>query len=236
MLEKVIFILIAFVSNIVQAASGFGGTVIAMPFSIRLIGLTESRAVLNAVGFLVSLIVAVFNLKKIVWKEVLKIVIFMSIGLVSGYFISMINLPDIIFRIYGVIIVIIAVFLFFNKDSINIPKFISYIILIFAGIFHYLYISGGPFLVIYAELNLKEKEEFRATLSFSWVILDGVILVENTINKVWNSEILILLLIVFVTSILAIFIGRFIERHSNQKLFNRITCVLLIIAGISCIF
>ena len=235
MLDKIIFIIVAFVSNIVQAISGFGGTVIAMPFSVRLIGLSDSRAILNAAGFLVSLIIAIFNLRKIVWKEVLKIVFLMLVGIGIGYFISKISVPDIIFKIYGIVIVVIAVFLFFMKDSINIPKALSYLVLILAGIFHYLYISGGPFLVIYAELNLKNKEQFRATLSFSWVVLNGIILVENTVDGVWNKEILILLAIVFAASIVSIIIGKFILNHSDQKLFNRITCVLLAIAGISCV-
>ena len=67
-----LFLIVVFLSNIMQAVTGFAGTVLAMPFSIILMGSDFSRTVLNILGLLASLGVVIINRKSINWKEVLK--------------------------------------------------------------------------------------------------------------------------------------------------------------------
>ena len=82
-----LFLLVVIVANIMQTITGFAGTVLAMPFSILLIGSDLSRIILNVLGILASLGVVVLNRKSINWKEVLKICITMLVGMVGGYLI-----------------------------------------------------------------------------------------------------------------------------------------------------
>ena len=42
-----LFLVVLFVANTVQAITGFAGTVLAMPFSILLIGANEAKVVLG---------------------------------------------------------------------------------------------------------------------------------------------------------------------------------------------
>ncbi|MCR5741185.1 MAG: sulfite exporter TauE/SafE family protein [Gammaproteobacteria bacterium] len=239
MLQKILFIIVTFLSDIIQSVSGFGGTVIAMPFSIRLVGIGYARPILNAVGILISLVVVIFNFKKIVFKEVLTIIVFAGLGFGTGYFLNNLDfegIHDIIFKMYGGIIIVIGIYFFFKKDSIHIHAIPLYIILFIAGVFHYLYVSGGPFLVIYAGIKLKDKEQFRATLSFCWVILNSIILTENLVQGSWNLEMLWLFLIISASVVLSSLIGKFLFKHVNKKVFGYITAGLLVVSGISCIF
>ena len=82
-----LFLLVVVAANIMQTITGFAGTVLAMPFSILLIGSDLSRIILNILGILASLGVVILNRKSINWKEVLKICITMLIGMVGGYLI-----------------------------------------------------------------------------------------------------------------------------------------------------
>ena len=82
-----LFLIVVFLSNIMQAVTGFAGTVLAMPFSIILMGSDFSRTVLNILGLLASLGVVIINRRSINWKEVLKVCIIMLVGMVGGYLI-----------------------------------------------------------------------------------------------------------------------------------------------------
>ena len=82
-----LFLLVIFFANVMQTITGFAGTVLAMPFSILIMGSDFSRVVLNILGILASLGVVILNRKAINWKEVLKMCLIMLVGMVGGYLI-----------------------------------------------------------------------------------------------------------------------------------------------------
>ena len=57
MLESVLFLLVVFLTNIIQCITGFAGTVLAMPFSIMLVGYDVAKPVLNVLGLIASVYV-----------------------------------------------------------------------------------------------------------------------------------------------------------------------------------
>lgn len=46
-MKELLFLLVLFVSNVIQAITGFAGTVLAMPPSVYLLGLDHAKVVLN---------------------------------------------------------------------------------------------------------------------------------------------------------------------------------------------
>ena len=52
--NKIVFIAVVIISNIVQAISGFAGTMLAMPAAIILIGIEDAKVILNAAAIAVS--------------------------------------------------------------------------------------------------------------------------------------------------------------------------------------
>ncbi len=87
MLEKILFLLVVFFSNIIQGITGFAGTILAMPFSIMLVGYETARPVLNFLGLLAGIFFMVKERKHIVWKELIKILCFMTAGMIFGFFV-----------------------------------------------------------------------------------------------------------------------------------------------------
>ena len=241
-LAEILFIIVVLLANIIQTITGFAGTVLAMPASIRLVGYDVARPILNFVAIIVCLIVVIRNYKEIKRDHFLFLLGFVGIGLLIGYGLNIvikhfdIN-QAIIFKIYGVIICLIAIlFLFFKFEEKNIPTWVELIILIIAGIIHYLYTSGGPLVVVYAITRIKEKKEFRATLSLMWVILNSFVFGIDLIGGKFNSGYMWMLAgIVSAISLVSIIIGKLIVGKLNQKVFLKITFILLFISGLSAI-
>lgn len=51
-MKELLFLLVLFVSNVIQAITGFAGTVLAMPPSVYLLGLDHAKVVLNVMAWL----------------------------------------------------------------------------------------------------------------------------------------------------------------------------------------
>ena len=268
-----LFLLVILFANIMQTITGFAGTVLAMPFSIILVGSELSRIVLNILGILASLGVAVLNWKSINWKEVLKICVIMLVGMVGGYLILgyvEISKQILLFILAGFVLLftIIGCYTTFVKkngletkpaqvvteDGEALPQenqeptlfkdpwyktAFYYTLLVVAGVVHGMYVCGGPLLIIYATKKLKEKDEFRSTLSTTWVILNGVNLIRDIIAgnfSVINSmESIAALVMSLVVLIVAIALGNILAKRLNKKVFMIITYVLMAISAISLI-
>ncbi len=235
---EILFLIVVFISNIVQGITGFAGTVIAMPFSINLVGISVARPILNLVAIVISLLVVIFNFKSINFKKLLLLILFVGVGFGLGYLIHFLKFNgETLLTVYGIIIVIIAlIYLFIGVDPNKIPKWIYPIILVLAGIMHFLFVSGGPLVVIFAMSVIKDKNEFRATLSTMWVVLNSIILGTNIIEGSFTPHILLLPGIAVVTSLLSLIIAKLLLKKINTEVFMKIAYILLLISGLVAIF
>ena len=68
-METVFFYVVVFLSHIIQGVTGFAGTLLAMPLSMRLVGTSTAAPVLNGLGFVAGIYVFIEKRKYVVWKE-----------------------------------------------------------------------------------------------------------------------------------------------------------------------
>ena len=68
MQQSILFLIVVFLSNVIQSITGFAGTVLAMPFSVMLIGYNGARAILNALGLAASVGVDALEFRHINFK------------------------------------------------------------------------------------------------------------------------------------------------------------------------
>ena len=202
-----LFFVVIFFANIIQAITGFAGTTLAMPFSIILVGGEEARVILNILGIVSSIGVVILNRKSIVWYEVIKICLVMGVGMAIGFvIIHFVNAPKEIFYfiLAGVILVFAAIGIyttFFKKEKTleegEEPPVDKYAklkeagliaLLVAAGIVHGMFVCGGPLLIIYATKKLKERDEFRATLSMAWIVLNTINLVRDIVAGAFTQD------------------------------------------------
>lgn len=229
-MKEILFLIIVLFSNIIQTVSGFAGTMLAMPLSVRLIGYDDSRYILNFIGIVVSLYILLSKKKLIKLNEVVKIISFMFLGIIISK-ILLINIKlDFLLVGYGMLIIAVAIYQLLGK-KIHLNKIGDIIVLVFSGIIHGLFISGGAILVIYAINKFKEKDCFRANLSLVWLILNGFL----HFNMIYEGQKADFLLSIFAISItiIAMFIGNKISNKIDQNKFVWIANILLFISGVS---
>ena len=107
----------------------------------------------------------------------------------------------------------------------------SAVLLIAAGVTHGLFVCGGPLLVSYMTGKVGDKQEFRATLSACWIVLNGIILTDDIRTGLWNKNMLLLFCISAVILFAAMFIGSLLCKKMSRGLFMKITYILLIVSG-----
>lgn len=120
-------------------------------------------------------------------------------------------------------------------ESAPVPEkqsFRSWLLLGGAGIAHGMFVCGGPLLIGYLAQRLKDKNVFRATISTVWIVLNGIILVSDSIGGCWNGERLRMQLMAVPFLLAGMAVGGWLYKAMNQRVFMTITYLLLLISGI----
>lgn len=238
-MSSFLFSLIVFLSNIVQCITGFAGTILAMPFATMVVGFAVAKTTLNAVAVASSAGVAVTNYKNIDKKELAKIcgVMLLGIGvsyLIKPYFESNARSLYVLLAVFTIgIAVLNFVLLMFNLKLPKMPLYVSIPLLFVAGLFHGMFVCGGPLLVIYAGDKFRHISQFRATLSAVWIILNSIILVTDIVQGSFTKQTTTLTLLGVAVLVAAILIGNKLAKKLSKKAFLIITYILMVISGIS---
>lgn len=236
MLNELVFYVIVFASNIIQAITGFAGTMLAMPSSMLLIGVNEAKAVLNVLGLLSCLWLTIANYKKINKKEFVKITCLMLVGMLAGIALFKILPLTMLLKAYAVFILLIALKKLFVKKEITLPKAVMVFVILAAGVIHGMFVSGGSLLVIYAVSVLKDKSEFRATLSPVWVLLNTYLMINHMLSGFFTPQVTKYTIICVVPLVGSMVIGNLVHKKINQEMFLKLTYVLLLLSGLLLIF
>jgi uncharacterized membrane protein YfcA len=238
--------LVVFFTHALEAVTGFGCAVLAMPFVTTLLGMRQGIIVITILSWLLALYMAISKRKQLNFLQFGVICGCMAIGLPLGmYFFRII---DVIFlkKILGIFIVIASAWQLFlrlgHKDPGKLEALRGiralpyYGFLIIGGIVHGMFSTGGPLVVIYASRALPDKGQFRATLCLLWTVLNTVIigayLIEGSVT----------LPIARTTGLLAPFVvfgviaGEKIHRKVNEQIFSVIVFFMLLVTGFFMLF
>lgn len=233
MVKTVIFLLIILGSNIIQGITGFAGTVLAMPFTILLLGIDVAKPVLNITTALACLLIVFESYKEIRWKEFLKMTLIMLGGVFVGEYIYSIFPVRVLLVFYALFILGIALKGIFVKKQYDLSEGALIGIIVLAGIVHGMFLSGGPLLIIYAVKRLPHKGEFRATLAPVWIVLNSYLLVKQFMAGLITTQVVSLSVLAIPVLIVAIIIGKKLYEHMSQSAFMMLSYILLLISGIS---
>lgn len=231
-MTEILFTIVIFISMFVQAVTGFGGPLLAMPLAIVISGVTLAKPVVTICAWVAGALVAIPMWKDINWKEMWKMTVIMLFGVIAGMWaFDTVNM-NFLLILYAVVVFGIGVKKMFFPSKGDLPNTIQYTCLGLAGIMQGLFISGGSFLVVYALERLKEKSEFRATLSMVWTLLNTYILTTYYFNGIYTAPVLKLAGIVIIPELIAIFLASKFTKRLNQLMFLKMTYAILIVSGI----
>ena len=262
MREKILFFVVIFFANVIQGITGFAGTILAMPPSLMLVGYSVAKPVLNLLGLFAGILVFVRNYKECRWDEVKKIVLLMLPGLLAGIAVKSIaageeHLLTLLLAVFVLLLSIQGMWKMFtdrNKEA-GVERtdetqeageestgkechpvwqrMRDAALLLAAGIIHGTFVSGGPLLIGYLTKRVQKKESFRVTISTVWILLNGMLFIDDIVSGCWSAELVAIQLAALPFFLVGMYLGARLCKRMSQRAFLWLTYILLFIAGIS---
>ena len=238
-LTLVLVSLVVFATHFVGALTGFGSTVLAMPFIIALIGIETGKPMLLVFGILQPLAVVIANHKNILWPEVKRILIGVGLGMPFGMMFYRYLPQDILLTGLSIFMIIISIkgIIELRGYTFKTPKQGMLNAMLFSGgIIHGAFVSGGPLVMIYSSEKIKDKNEFRASMSVVWVVLNIILIVEAIMNKNFNGPTIQYTLVALPALLIGVGLGNKLSARVNQNLFKFIIYIVLLISAMFNLF
>ncbi|MBQ9087572.1 MAG: sulfite exporter TauE/SafE family protein [Lentisphaeria bacterium] len=232
---------VVFCTHLLEAITGFGSSVLALPFLNVTLGLRMAVQMLCVLSWVMALYIVIRSWKDLVWKEFIFIVCYVALGLPVGMWIFDKLPAPILCLILGTFMVAVGIrgeITTAKKDSptpVTPAKrsFLMKLLLFGGGIIQGAFGSGGPFIVIYSAKALPEKRVFRGTLSMLWLSMNTIRLVSWGITgELWNMELAKCLMWSFPVVIAGILIGDHLHNKVSEHHFKIGVYAVLIISGI----
>ena len=251
-MKEFLFYIVILLANIIQGITGFAGTILAMPFSLKLVGMDTAVPVLNFLGLASGVYVLAGNYRQVDRKELLRVISVMEpaviIGLLARRFLS--GKPQLLYYILGAIVLALSVSGLLGllrrergestaaekQTAASGSAVLDILILAASGLVHGLFVCGGPLLIGYLSKRIKDKASFRATISTVWILLNGTIFISQLISGAWNAGLVKVQLLSLPFLAAGMFAGSLLYRRMSQRTFMIITYVLLFIAGLTLFF
>ncbi|MGL4676997.1 MAG: sulfite exporter TauE/SafE family protein [Brevinema sp.] len=227
-------IIIISITHFLSALTGFGCTILAMPFMIPLVGIGVAKPVLLVMGTLQPLYLVLKMVKYIRWDILKTILIVSGLGLPIGFVLYSYLPQEISLILLGIVMLIAGSMGIARLRGIefkNIPNHILLFLVFIGGILQGAFVSGGPLIVIYASLVLLDKNEFRASLSVLWLILNSIIMGQHIINNQFTPEVNTMILWNLPFLALSIYLGNILAMKVSKRLFDYILNIILLMGG-----
>lgn len=234
--------LVVFITHALEAITGFGCTVLAMPFVTTLLGMKQGVIVLTILAWILALYIVITKYKNINLKQFGIIVIFVGAGLPIGMLLFRVCDSDTLKKIVSLFIILTAswqLFRFWHPVTGYIVEkkktaWYLYVLLFLGGIVHGMFSSGGLLVVLYASKKLPKKGEFRATLCFLWGTLNTVLMAGYYFlpdkNLVQTSLKTTGFMLPFLVA--GIIAGELLHTKVSQRIFMLIVFIMLLVTGI----
>jgi uncharacterized membrane protein YfcA len=239
---------VVFLTHALEGITGFGCTVLAMPFVAMLLGLKVAKPLLVVLAWLLAGYIVTVSWKKIVWKEFLFILLYVGIGLPVGMAVFSYFSENILTVILALVMLTVGFQGFVktwksskggstiqpSEPSRPVPKNLFMRGTLFlGGIVHGMFGTGGPFVVIYASKALPDKSLFRVSLCLLWATLNTVLIGNDLYSgNVWTPETCKILLLMLPFLAAGTLLGDFLHHHVSEYYFRLIVYGVLFASGL----
>ncbi|MDR3116056.1 MAG: sulfite exporter TauE/SafE family protein [Treponema sp.] len=233
--------IVVFLTHALEAVTGFGCAVLAMPFLTALLGMRRGIIIITILSWFLALYMVISKRKQLNFLQFGVICGCTAVGLPLGMYLF--RTFDTVFlkKLLGLFIIIASAWQLLlrlgykNSKKSGIVQGVKllpyYGLLVLGGIVHGMFSTGGPLVVIYASRALPDKGQFRATLCLLWAVLNtviiGVYLFEGSITPpIAGTTGLLVPFVVF-----GIIAGEKIHHKVNEQIFSVIVFSMLLVTG-----
>lgn len=234
--QFLLFGVVVLATHFLEGITGFGCTALALPFGIMIVGIKLSVPTLIILAWILALYIVIIDFKNIVWKEYIRIVTFVGIGLPIGMLIYSYLPETLLKKLLGGFMILVALrglYLSLGGTSkLKLNPIVLNIILFVGGIVHGAFGTGGPFIIIYAANAIPKKSNFRATLCTLWFTLNSIIIVKNFASHAMTRNVFMLLLVSIPFLLAGMLLGNKAHNKVDDKLFTILVYAVLLLSGI----
>ena len=225
---------LVFLAFLVEAAAGFGSTVVALTLGALMFSLDELLAWLLPVNMVLSAYLVFSGRKHVDWRFVfVRVMPAMGAGLLVGMaFATRASQAEWLKVVFGVFVMVIAVWQLRTPRTANALSTPARVGALFsAGVIHGVFATGGPLAVFVSSRELPDKATFRATLSLLWLLLNALVLPRLVLEGTLTMSTLRMSAVLVIPLVLGIGAGEWLHRRLDEARFHKAVSVLLIVAG-----
>jgi uncharacterized membrane protein YfcA len=225
--------IIFFVSGFLQGMTSFGFSLIALPLLTLLYDMQLVVPVLVLYSFVMNTTILLnlwrnVEIKEIAWIALTGI-IFTPIGMQILLYVEGPKLK----LFAGVFVFVFALLLFFNKRYEIKNERLGYLVTgALSGLLNGSISFSGPALIIFMANKGIQKQKFRASLTFYFWILNIITIPTFYFGGLIGKATLVFSLKYVIFLIVGVLMGVFIGNRMQEKIFNRLVVVVLMVLGV----
>ncbi len=222
------------VAYLVRGIVGFGSGLIAIPLLVMVLPIAMVVPLVVTLDYIASASQGLKNREHIRWREIFPLLPFTLFGVGLALYLLKTVETGLLLHSLASFILLYATYSFFSKT----PKHSHSRLWAmpsgsFGGLVGTLFGTGGPFYVIYLQLRMLEKSQFRATFAAIF-LLDGTYrIVGYVATGFFNVDLLMLLAVLLPVMGISIYLGGRIHTTVTQETFKRGISLLLLGSGVA---
>jgi len=230
--QIILSVSVIFIAYMVKGMSGFGSGLIAIPLLAFIFPLTLIVPVLGLLSYSGTIMQSYQLRKQVQWKDLLPLLPFSIIGIMIAVWLLVNVNPDKLVLSLGVFVLLYSVYSILPVPEFSGGRKWAVIAGSCGGMVGALFGTGGPFYVVYLKMRKLNKSQFRATIAMVFLVDGGVRIVGYAMNGLYTEQVIWMLIVLFPVLFLGMYVGHHIHIKIEQKRFNQIISVLLMMSSI----
>lgn len=242
LLQIIFCALVILLAFAVRGGAGFGGGAIAVPLLALVFPVPITVAVVTILNMLSSIGQGMLDWRKIVWKEVWRILPGSLLGVIIGIYLLTLMDTQPLAQALGVFVVIYAIYVMMFADRMPViaPRWmlaVAGVTSVAAGIIGAVFGgAAGPVYVIYLNSVKLGKDAFRMTIT-TIMLFQGLTRIAGYLMLgLYDSGALTLLAAALPMMVVGSVLGVRIVRRFDQAMFSRAVGLVLLASGTALIF
>ena len=231
--ELALSIIIIFAAYMVKGLSGFGSGLVAIPLLAFVLPLTLIVPVLGLVSYSGTVVQSLSFRKDVIWKDLLPLIPFSLAGIVIALWLLVNVNITVLTLVLGVFIFCYSIYSLLPREVSTGTRWWAIAAGSFAGLIGTLFVTGGPFYVLYLKMRNINKQQFRAMITMIFLFDGGARMIGYFASGLFTSKMLVLVLILLPVLFLAMYLGHHLHIKINERRFNQVVSILLLISGLS---
>jgi len=225
---------IIIIAYTLRGIAGFGSGLIAIPFLLLFLPIQIAVILIVLLDYLAALTQGIHGRKKVAFKLIWPLIPFNIIGiLLAVYVFQQIDL-SILIQTLSVLLFFYALYYLFG---FKVKQHASRIWAIPAGtlgtMVGTLFGTGGPFYVIYLQLQGLDKSVFRSTMATIFFIDGSLRISSYVLSGLITMQVLVLIVIALPVMLISLYAGQHIHTNITTRQFQRLIGALLLISSVT---